>query len=296
MRSIVRCAVWLCCLVLAQPVLAQEDDNTLHWVGCGISKKAYLTALAAAYEARTGTKIDIQGGGATRGIRDTARLSADIGGSCRRRIFGAAEEKGVVMVPVAWDALAVIVHKDNPVEDISLDKLRRLYLGEVKNWRELGGRDAPVRLLIRKGKISGVGRTIRKLLFSNYGQDFVASEVFDSSGPLEKAVVADPNAIAITGISSGRKRDVKILKLEGKYPSYDNVKTGKYLLYRPLYLVYNEQNPHAERVKQFIKFADSAAGRDVIRKNGTVPYLEGMNLMRKRLHESRAAHTQKGLR
>lgn len=288
--------VWLISLAIwAQPILA-EQQPTLRWVGCGISKKAYLVALAKAYEKKTGVVIDVQGGGATRGIREVASMSADIGGSCRRRIFGVEEESGITQVPVAWDALVVITHKNNPVKDISLDNLRKVYLGEIANWRQLGGNDAAIELFARKGKISGVGRTARKLLFNDYEQEFAATRIFKSSGPLEKEVVANPNALAISGISSVRKRDVNILKLDGKSPSYENVKSGNYLLYRPLYLVYNENSPHAGVIKDFIRYTDTEDGREVIRSNGTVPYLEALNLMKNKLQESRLAHQESGLR
>jgi len=287
--------VWLISLAIwAQPILA-EQQPTLRWVGCGISKKAYLVALAKAYEKKTGVVIDVQGGGATRGIREVASMSADIGGSCRRRIFGIEEESGITQVPVAWDALVVITHKNNPVKDISLDNLRKVYLGEITNWSQLGGNDAPIELFARKGKISGVGRTARKLLFNDYEQEFAATRIFKSSGPLEKELVTNQNALAISGISSVRKRDVKILKLDGKSPSYENVKSGNYLLYRPLYLVYNENSPHADVIKDFIRYADTEEGRDVIRSNGTVPYLEALNLMKNKLQESRVAHRERGL-
>ena len=274
--------------MLVQPVLA-EQQKTLHWVGCGISKKAYLVALAKAYEKKTGIVVDIQGGGATRGIRDVANMSADIGGSCRRKIRGVAEESGVVQVPVAWDALVVIVNKDNPVNNISLEDLRKVYLGQITNWSELGGKDMPLKLFVRKGKLSGVGRTARKLLFDDYDQDFATDLLFDSSGPLEKQVEIDVDAMAISGISSVRKRNVKILDLDGKSPSYENIQTGKYLLYRTLYLVYNENSEQAEMSRDFIKFAGTSEGRDVIRASGTVPYLEGLNLLRVKLNESRSA-------
>ncbi len=274
--------------IMVQPVLA-EQQTTLHWVGCGISKKAYLTALAKAYEKKTGVVIDVQGGGATRGIRDIANMSADIGGSCRRRIRGVAEENGVVQVPVAWDALVVIVNKDNPVSNISLEDLRKVYLGQITNWAELGGKDMPLQLFARKGKISGVGRTARKLLFDDYEQEFATELLFDSSGPLEKQVVTDLDAIAISGISSARKRDVKILDLDGKSPSYENIQTGQYLLYRTLYLVYNENSEQADMSRDFIRFAGTREGRDIIRANNTVPYLEGLNLLRVKLDESRMA-------
>lgn len=282
-------------LLSLQPVSAGEPV-TLRWVGCGISKKAYMTALAKAYEQKTGVHIDIQGGGATRGIREAAAETADIGGSCRRHLWGVSEERGVTMIPVAWDALVVIVNKDNAVNSISIDDLRNVYLGKITNWKDLGGPDQPIKLLAREGKISGVGRTTRKLLFDNYDQEFATSDLFPSTGPLEQQVEVDANAIAITGVSSARKRKVKILDLNDKSPSYDNVKAGNYLLYRPLYLAYNENSPHADIVKDFIRFADTPEGRDVIRSNGTVPYLEGLNLMKKKLQESRRAQENNGLR
>ena len=102
-----------------------ELTPTIRWVGCGISKKAYLVALAKAYEKKTGIVIDVQGGGATRGIREVATMSADMGGSCRRRIFSAKEERGITQVPVAWDALVVIVHHVDLAQDIRGDTARR---------------------------------------------------------------------------------------------------------------------------------------------------------------------------
>ncbi len=281
--------------LVIQPLLAAESV-TLRWVGCGISKKAYMSSLAKAYTAKTGVKIDIQGGGATRGIREVATQTADIGGSCRRHMWGVKEEKGVTMIPVAWDALVVIVNPDNPVDNISIEDLRKIYLGEISNWKEVGGADRPIKLFAREGKISGVGRTTRKLLFDNYDQEFAASRLFPSSGPLEQEIEVDASAISITGVSSARKRKVKILDLNDKSPSYENVKTGNYLLYRPLYLAYNAKSPHAEIVKDFIKYTDSPEGRNVIRANGTVPYLEGLNLLKKKLQESRQAQRDNGLR
>ncbi len=278
-----------------QPVLAAEPVK-LRWVGCGISKKSYMTALAAAYEKKTGVHIELEGGGATRGIREVSAETADIGGSCRRHMWGEEEERGVTMIPVAWDALVVIVNKNNPVNNITMDDLRKVYLGEITNWKELGGADQPIKLFAREGKISGVGRVTRKLLFGNYDQEFAATQVFPSTGPLEQEIEVDANAIGITGVSSARKRKVKILDLNDKSPSYENVQAGNYLLYRPLYLAYKENSAHDDIVKDFIRYADSPEGRDVIRANGTVPYLEGLNLMKKKLQESRQAQANDGLR
>ena len=285
MRYVLSCFLTLS---LFSPV-ALSEETPLNWVGCGISKKAYMTELARVYDKQKGTKINVQGGGATKGIRDVSNGTADLGGACRFHLPGDEMEKSAGFEPVAWDALVVIVHKDNPVEDISFGQVRDLYLGRITNWKQLGGNDAPVNLFIRKGKISGVGYTIRKLIFANPDQEFKASQVFKSSGPLEKAVLENPNAIAITGISSARLRDLKLLKLDGKSPSYDNIKNGSYALYRPLFITYNLENPNIDTVKDFIQFAHSATGRAIMKQNGVVPYLEALRLVMKQVQQDRMA-------
>lgn len=283
-------------LLPAAEAATEQASNqvTLKWVGCGISKKAFMAELAAAYEKKTGVKIEIQGGGATRGIREVAANTADLGGACRYKIDGEGKEHGAMLEPVAWDALAVIVHPDNPVNDISFDQIRGLYLGKITNWKQLGGNDAPIRLLARKGKISGVGRALRKLVFANYNQEFKASEFMKSTGPIEVAVVKDVNAIAVTGISSARKRNVKNLMLDGKEPSYENIRAGDYGLYRPLYLAMNKSGKNTEEVDKFIKFAHSFEGRTIIRNNGTVPYLDALKLVLKQVEQEERAN-ERGL-
>jgi phosphate transport system substrate-binding protein len=261
----------------------------LTWAGCGITKKAFMGELAAAYKRRYGVEIQLEGGGATKGIRRISDQSVHIGGTCRPKIHGSPEEAAAQLVPVAWDALVVIVHKHNPVDDISMRQLKDLYNGQITNWKQLGGSDQPVDLLIRKGKISGVGRTLRELVFHDVDKDFVSTHVFPSSGPLEKATEKNVNAIAVTGISSALRRDVKILKLEGKDPTYDTVRTGEYLLYRPLYIAFNLANARYPEVKRFIDFVHTREGREIIRNAGTVPYLEAVRLVHKQREQWRAA-------
>ena len=259
-----------------------EAGKTLHWAGCGITKKAFMKELAAEYEKIYGVHFELEGGGATKGIRRVKARSVDIGGSCRPKISGAPEERFVRMTPVAWDALVVMVNKDNPVSNISLRQVKELYEGKITNWKELGGNDAPIELLVRKGKISGVGLTLRQLVWGNPDQEFKGTAEFPSSGPLEKAVVKNPNAVGISGISSASKRDVKLLALEGKVPNYENIKSGHYLLYRPLYITYmSRNNPQLKEIKRFISFALSKRGRQIIRAQGVVPYLDAIDLSSK---------------
>ncbi|MDH5179872.1 MAG: phosphate ABC transporter substrate-binding protein [Gammaproteobacteria bacterium] len=273
--------------LIASPVHAASigKNNELVWAGCGITKHAFMTELAKAYEKKSGIKINLQGGGATRGIRDAVKGEINIGGACRTAIDTIEEERGAYQIPVAWDALVVIVHSSNPVDSITFDQLKGIYLGKIKNWKELGGPDRPLELYIRQGKLSGVGRTLRELVFANFEQEFHGKYVEKSTGPLEKGVEENRNGIAVTGVSSAKRRKVKILQLEGHAPTYDNIKSGHYMLYRPLYLVAQKRQISDPRVKEFITFVLSDEGREIIRKMGTVPYADAMSLVMKQVEQ-----------
>jgi phosphate transport system substrate-binding protein len=241
--------------------------------------------MVAAYEKKTGIKVELKGGGATKGIRQVSNKEVDIGGTCRHilvnqnTLMNDSEERRVQLTPVAWDALVVMVHKDNPVDNLTLDQLRGIYKGKITNWKELGGKDAPIELYVRKGKISGVGRTLRELLFYNYEEEFVAKHVEEETATLERDMVTNPNGVGVTGVSSANKirKIAKLLKLEGKDPSYDNIKTGQYLLYRPLYIVTRLDERNTE-VRKFVQFISSDEGKAIMRQVGTVPYEDAVNL------------------
>jgi phosphate transport system substrate-binding protein len=291
MNRLISVPIALILIILTLPSYAL----TLNWAGCGITKKAFMSDLAIAYEKKTGIKIEIEGGGDSKGIQRISKKEVDFAGTCRFRVEQDNISSSLIdFNPVAWDALTVVVHKSNPVESLTLKQLRDIYTGKITNWSALGGQDQPLELLVREGKISGVGHTIRKLLFNDPFLDFKGSVIYKSSAPLEKAVEENPNAIAMTGISSARKRNFKILQLEGKDASVENILKGDYLLYRPLYIITNKNSENLKVVKQFISFAHSRQGREIIRKNGCVPYLEALHLSNQQLHQWKAArqHTK----
>ena len=265
-------------------------DETLKWAGCGISKKAFMSEMSKAYTKKTGVKVDLSCGGATKGIRNAANGSIHIGGACRVSLERNKKERNAFQIPVAWDALVVFVNKKNPVSNITFEQLRKVYLGEITNWNQLGGKNAKIELYTRRGKLSGVGRTLRELVFANYEQKFKGMHVVKSSGPVEKGVLKNINGIGVSGISSAKKRDLKLLKLDGKAPIYDNIESGAYSLYRPLYLVIRRGNKDA-LVRDFVKYAVSREGQDIIRAQGTVPYKDAMHLVMKQLDQYERAST-----
>jgi phosphate transport system substrate-binding protein len=270
-------------VMMPMPVVVEAQDNdTITWAGCGITRVSFMQELADGYTARTGMNFNIEGGGATRGIRDTAKLNIDIGGSCRITLPDTdSSEMHVTLHPVAWDALAIILHPDNPVDSLDMQQVRDIYDGRITNWKEVGGLDAPLNLMVREGKISGVGFAIRQYIFEDGDREFITDFVYPSSGPLEQAVEKDVNAIGITGVSSARKRNVKIIGFDGMDASFANVRDGNYGLYRPLFLVSGPRP--SPKVREFIAYATSEEGKQILRDNEVVPYHDALHLVSKML-------------
>lgn len=264
-------------LFLGSIAATNANAKELKWVGCGIVKKAFMNELAEAYEKKTGTKIVIRGGGSTKGIRAVAAGLADLGGTCRHKI-DVGVEKAAKLHHVAWDALVIIVNRDNPIDSITVAQIKDVFAGKIMNWKDLGGQDAAINLYVRRGKISGVGLMAREILFDNPVFGFSPdAKIMRSTGPLERAIAKDAQGIGISGISSAiRDAGLKMLKVDGVSPTKENIMKGKYPLYRPLYLT-TKGEPTGE-IKNFIDFAKSDEGQLIISKQGTVNLEEGKAL------------------
>jgi len=251
-----------------------------------------MSDLAKAYEKKTGIKISLSGGGATKGLRQVASGKIDLGGSCRLPLVfkdkdGTSKVLGIEhdinVIPVGWDALVAIVHKENNlINNITIEQLQKILTGQITNWNQLGAKiNKPINVYIRKGKISGVGLTLRQQLFNNVNQKFAKSAiVLKSSGKIEKALEKDKFGIAVSGISSSRHRKLKMLKLDNVEPTMDNLRKSKYSLYRILFLVAPNNYKKDPDLKAFVDFALSIQGQKVIKKAGTLPYRLGLGLLR----------------
>lgn len=256
----------------------------IQWVGCGISKKSYMEAIAMAYEQTTGDKVVLGGGGATKGIRAVVANTAEVGGTCRPPLKDAQgniheEEKGAEMVPVAWDALVVTVHVSNPVNTISLDNLKKIFRGEIENWQELGwNEDRPIALIDRDERDSGVSYLFRRLVFHDPDIQFKARSLKQRSGAMDEKVEKIVAGLAIDGVSSARKNpNIKILALDDVEPTKANMALGQYPLFRPLFLVLGPHSPPEAR--GLVQFVQSPAGQKIISDQGLLSWDEGKSLI-----------------
>ncbi len=256
----------------------------LKWMGCGITRKAFMTEVAAAYKEKTGIRISLSGGGATKGVRAAHSGIADMGGNCRPALAQEfpAEEANVYLTVVAWDALVPIVNKNNPVNSITSDQLQDILLGKNTKWKDFGGPDKKILVVAREGKISGVGYMTRKIIFGDQDIDYTSEALLvKSSGPLENKIQLDEFAIGITGVSSARKRismgkQLKILSVDGQEASRENIASGAYPTFRPLYI--STQGKPTGEVKKFLDWLVSDEGQHVIESVGTVSLKQGAGL------------------
>jgi len=266
--------------------VSAQAQSPIIWMGCGITEKAFMGEIAHQFTQKTGIKFRKAGGGATKGIRLTSSGKSNMGATCRHLLVDdydhvIQEESNVDLIHVAWDALVLITHKSNLVTGLTTKQVKDIYSGKINNWQELGGKNEELKLLVRKGKISGVGLMLRLLILNDQNFDFPATAItFKSSGPLEKNISTRfRNGIGITGISSAKKRDVKILKLDGIYPSKKNISTGKYPYFRPLYIVIPKNL--TMNIRLLVNFILSPEGQTIISNEGTVNLLEGKELINK---------------
>lgn len=237
--------------------------------GCSVSNVGYLTDLAKEYERRKGVKIYVRGGGSVVGIEDLRSGKVDFAAACRNKEKGDPED--VQFIQVAWDALVFIVHKSNPVDSISVDQARAIYSGQLTNWKQLGGKDAPIKVFVsrpRKG-LSGVEASTRSMVLKGAEPAPTQNTVFlASTGIVEQMVEDTPEGFATTGFTSARKRALKMLRVDRVMPTVRSITARKYPLKRPLYILI-PGHPKPE-VKRFLEFVLGKEGQHFIRSLGVV--------------------------
>lgn len=224
-----------------------------------------------------GKTVQVTGGGSGTGIAALINGTTDIANASRP--MKPAEEKQVeakrgakaVAFPVALDGLAVFVNEANPVRELSLDQLSRIYRGVVKNWKQVGGKDAPIVLYGRENS-SGTYAYFKEAVLAE--QDFAPeTQTLPGTAAVVNAVGLDPNAIGYGGIAYGKKIRAIAVKAGATSPAVaptlESVTRGAYPLSRQL-LMYTAGEPTGT-AKAFIDFARSPEGQRLAGEAGYYP-------------------------
>lgn len=222
-------------------------------------------------EANPGISVTVSGGGSGNGIKAIIDGTTDVANSSRfikDSEVKAAVEKGTYPVPfaVAMDALIPVVHPSNPIKDISIEQLRKVYTGEFTNWKELGGEDA---------KIAVVGRDTSSGTYEVWDEKVMNKErvtpralVVASNGAMVQTVAKNKLALGYIGV--GYINDsIKTLSVEGIEGNMRTVLDGEFPVSRYLYM-FTRGWPEGNALK-FINFVLSDAGQEIVGKTGYIP-------------------------
>lgn len=243
-----------------------EKGGTVSTDG-STSMEKVIGALGEAFEANhSGVTFTYNPTGSGSGIQAVQEGRCDIGLSSRAL---KEEEKaaGLTETVLAYDGIAVIVHPDNPVTDLSLAQIADIYTGKITNWREVGGNDGQIVLIGREansGTRDGFETITGTEDICQYRQELT------STGDVITTVSGNPNTIGYTSLASV-KESVKMVTVEGVLPGEKTVRDGSYAIRRSFVLVTKADTPLSETAQKFFNYALSAEAREIITLAGVVP-------------------------
>ena len=213
-------------------------------------------------EENNNVTLEIQQNGSGAGIKDVISGISEIGMSSRE--LKDEEKTSVQGTTVAYDGIALLVNTENPVSNISLEDVKKIYTGEITNWKELGGDDSPI-VVVSREEGSGTRDAFQEIVGYKSEELTKDATISDGSGAVKTTVAGNKNAI---GFASFEYIDdsVNALKVNDVEATPDNVKAGEYKLSRPFLLVTKEDSL-TENGQKLIEFVLSDEGQKIVEEN-----------------------------
>ena len=204
--------------------------------------------------------------GSGSGIKAVQEGRCDIG-LASRSLKTEEAESGLTETVLAYDGIAVIVNLENPVSDLDVQTIAKIYTGEITNWSEVGGNDAEIVLI---GREAGSGT--RDGFESITGTEDACQyrQELTSTGDVITAVSQNPGAIGYASVASV-KDTVKALTVAGVAPSNETILDGSYVIQRPFVLVTKADTQLSAAAKAFFDYALSKEAHELIIAAGVVP-------------------------
>ncbi|SEO42987.1 phosphate ABC transporter substrate-binding protein, PhoT family (TC 3.A.1.7.1) [Amphibacillus marinus] len=221
--------------------------------------------LAAAFMSiHPDARLEVSGGGSGAGITAAQDNAADLGAVSREV---ADDETGIDVHTIAIDGIAIIVHPDNPVADLSIEQIQAIFSGGIVNWSEVGGDDEDI-VVVSREEGSGTRGAFEDIVMGE--EELVATAIIQNSGgSLRESVAADPNGIGYVSLG-GLNDTVKGLQVDSVDPTAENVLAGDYTVSRPFNYVSNDSEPLSELAQAFLDFVLSGEGQNVVEEQGFI--------------------------
>jgi phosphate transport system substrate-binding protein len=253
-------------IVLFSGCVREDGGKGLTIVG-STTVQPIVTRAAEVYALyNPDTKIGVQGGGSGTGIRMVGEGSVDIGASSRElNEYELLEHPDLVVHSIAIDCITVVVHPSNPIKDLSIEQIRDIFAGNIKNFEDVGGPDREIVLVIREDG-SGTRSTFEEIVMEDTEISDTALQKL-ASGAIRFTVAGNENSIGYLGIGY-LDETVNAISVNGISPSKENIMGGEYLISRKLYLITGGE-PQGD-AKKFIDFILSEDGQKICEDEGFI--------------------------
>lgn len=230
------------------------------------SMEKVIGALGESFQNDTGISFTYNPTGSGSGIKAVTEGRCDIGLSSRE-LKDEEKSSGLTGTVLAYDGIAIIVNPNNPVKDLSLEDVAKIYKGEITNWSEIGGDDAEIVLIGREagsGTRDGFESITDTEDLCKYRQELT------STGDVITTVSQNPGAIGYASVASV-KNTVKAVTIDGIAATEETIKDGSYVVQRPFVLVTKSDAKLSKEAQKFFDYITSKEANDVISAAGVVP-------------------------
>ena len=216
--------------------------------------------------------ITVSESGSGNGAKAIINGTADIGNLSRKmkeEEFQAAKDKGVNVIEhvVAMDALVIVVHPSNPVKGLTKDELKQIYIGEITNWKQLGGPDRKI-VVISRDTNSGTYETFQ-LLVTKSDRITDKAEYVGSNGAVRQRVLTTEGAIGYVGLAF--TDGVKALTVNEIEATQETVNGKTYPIARDLYMYTNGEPAAGTPLAEFLNLYKTEDGKKIVSEQGYVP-------------------------
>ena len=264
-----RFAALILAAVLALLVMTgctQKTSGTVATDG-STSMEKVIGALGEAFEAQNkNVTFTYNPTGSGSGIQAVLEGRCDIGLSSRDlKIEEAAQ--GLTGTVLAYDGIAVIVNPDNPVSDLDVESIAKIFTGEITNWKDAGGQDAEIVLI---GREAGSGTRDGFESITGTAGNCQYRQELTSTGDVITAVSQNPDAIGYASLAAVGE-GVKVLAIDGVRPSEEAIQAGEYPICRSFYLVTAGEEGLSPAARDFLDYAQGPGAEPYLRAAGAVP-------------------------
>ncbi|MGD8452399.1 MAG: phosphate ABC transporter substrate-binding protein [Phycisphaerae bacterium] len=263
-------------LLVPVPAFAQNADEQQNKVvvdgstTVGPIAKAFAEHYMAAHPDVNITVSESGSGNGAKSLINSTCDIADMSRFMKDTEFKAAIEKGVLPVAhvIAVDGIAIVVHPSNPVRELSIAQVRDIYMGNITNWKELGGPDQKI-VKISRDTSSGTYETFEQMVMQS--QKMAAdTEYVGSNGAARQRVQATPAAVGFVGLGFV-DRTIRALPINGVPAERNTVVTGRYPIARPLFMFTNGYPKLGTHLHAFTTLYLTREGQRIIESIGFVP-------------------------